>query len=352
MSDPISSALGDVTSAVESIGGTATQELGQAAGLIQQLTSFRAVPPLEQVATDLGSLALLAGRWRGRGFNLIARPDFQGTNPLFLELNLTEEELDFSPIGSPIPNRGFGQNDINLFGLTYLQQISDATDEGALHIEPGIWINVPATTDPPESASVTRLATIPHGNAVCIEGTGFSVAGPPKFRHANTVPFRVGAPDPAPGAPNAFPEYDLSKPTLFRTNPLPAGITQAMVNDPNIVLENIVAKQRITNTVVLNIGTVSSFTVAGSPPETVPIPNGGGGSENIPFVQKNADVPRVTATFWIETVQRPKGGSFLQLQYTQTVLLNFPVQVTGKPQGPNLSWPHVTVATLVKRFGS
>src|SRR3981081_2336876 len=136
MSDPISSALGDVTSAVESIGGTATQELGQAAGLIQQLTSFRAVPPLEQVASDRGSLALLAGRWRGRGFNLIARPDFQGTNPLFLELNLTEEELDFSPIGSPIPNRGFGQNDINLFGLTYLQQISDATDEGALHIEP------------------------------------------------------------------------------------------------------------------------------------------------------------------------------------------------------------------------
>ena len=104
--------------------------------------------------------------------------------------------------------------------------------------------------------------------------------------------------------------------------------------------------------VVLDIGTVNSFKVATTPPGTVTITNGGGGSENIPFVIQNADVPRVTATFWIETVQRPGGGSFLQLQYTQTVLLNFPVQVTGKPQGPNLSWPHVTVATLVKRFGS
>ena len=164
------------------------------------------------------------------------------------------------------------------------------------------------------------------------------------------MPFKVGDPDPAPGAHNGFPEYDLSKPTPFRR--LPPGVTQAMVDDPNVVLENIVAKQTITNTVVLNIGTVNSFTVAGTPPEAVTITNGGGGSENIPFVQKNADIPRVTATFWIETVQRPGGGSFLQLQYTQTVLLNFPVQVTGKPQGPNLSWPHVTVATLVKRFGS
>jgi hypothetical protein len=349
MYDPTSSAPGDVKSAVESKGGPATQDLGQI-GLIERLTSFRVVPSLEQVATDLGPLALLAGRWRGTGFNLIARPNFQDSTNLFLELNLTEEELDFSPIGSPVPNRGFGQNDINLFGLTYLQQISDATDGGALHIEPGIWINIPATTDPAETTSVTRLATIPHGNAVCIEGTGRPFAGPPKFGHANTVPFRVGTDDPPPGAPNLFPEYNLSIPTMFRTDPLPAAITQAMVNDPNVVLENIAAKQTITNTVVLNIGTVSSFQINTTPPTTVNITNGGGGSENIPFVQQNADVPRVTATFWIETVQR-KGGSFLQLQYTQTVLLDFPVLVDGKP-GPNLSWPHVTVATLRKRFGS
>ena len=67
MSDPISSALGNVTSAVESIGGTVTDDLAQTEGLIERLTSFRTAPPLEQVSTDLGPLALLAGRWRGRG---------------------------------------------------------------------------------------------------------------------------------------------------------------------------------------------------------------------------------------------------------------------------------------------
>ena len=39
-----------------------------------------------------------------------------------------------------------------------------------------------------------------------------------------------------------------------------------------------------------------------------------------------------------ERVKNPAGASFLQLQYSQSVLLNF----------NGLSWPHVTVGTLVK----
>jgi hypothetical protein len=100
--------------------------------------------------------------------------------------------------------------------------------------------------------------------------------------------------------------------------------------------------------VVLDIGTVGSVTIASTGPETVTITNGGGRAENIPFLIQNADAARVTATFWIETVERPNGSTFLQLQHTQTVLLNFPVQLRAQPPGPNLSWPHVTVATLVK----
>jgi hypothetical protein len=74
------------------------------------------------------------------------------------------------------------------------------------------------------------------------------------------------------------------------------------------------------------------------------VPNSGGGVENIAFLlgaapgnAPNADAAQMTATFWIEKV---KLGSrdFLQLQYTQTVLLNF----------NGLSWPHVSVATLRK----
>jgi hypothetical protein len=100
----------------------------------------------------LGLLQDLAGTWKGKGFNLIARPDFHDKTELYLQLNQARETLKFDPIGSSIPNRGFGQDDIELFGLTYLQQISDAAFDGALHIEPGIWITQPATTFPPETA--------------------------------------------------------------------------------------------------------------------------------------------------------------------------------------------------------
>ncbi len=292
-----------------------------------RIPAFRSSPPLSSLLTDLGPLAELAGTWSGDGFNLIARPDFEGGTDIFLELNLTEEVLTFDVIGAPIPNRGTAQNDIELFGLHYLQQINDATDKGALHIEPGLWINVPATTAPGESASVARMATIPHGNAMLAQGEGITFAGPPAFPPANTVPFGIGGPPPPPGTVNFFPQYDLSAPNPFRTSPLPPAITQAMITNPNSVLQSAVMGQTITETIILNIATDGS------------VANGGGGVENIPFLVTNADAATVTATFWIEKVQHKHGkGHFLQLQYSQTVLLNF----------LGLSWPHLSVATLVK----
>ena len=91
-----------------------------------------------------------------------------------------------------------------------------------------------------------------------------------------------------------------------------------------------IAGQTITATTVLHISTVTN-----------PATNTLGGAENIPFLRTNADVAHVSATFWIETVQFPAPNNdryFLQLQYTQTVFLNF----------LGLSWPHVSVATLQK----
>jgi len=57
----------------------------------------------------------------------------------------------------------------------------------------------------------------------------------------------------------------------------------------------------------------------------------------VPGGGPNADAALVTWTFWIETITAPEPT--MQLQYTQTVLLNF----------KGLSWPHVTVATLTKQ---
>lgn len=298
-----------------------------ASGAARQ-ASFRGVGPRDDVGDALGVLKQIPGRWAGQGFNLTARPDFQGGKDIFLELNLTQEALEFHAIGSPIPNRGSAQNDINLFGVHYLQQISDATDGGALHIEPGIWLNIPATSAPALPASIARLACIPHGDALNAQGHGITVAGGPKIEPANTVPFQVGGATPGPGAPNTFPQYDLGAANPFRTSTLPAAITQAVVNDPNTLLTAAIQGQTIASTDVLMISTTPTGATAGT-----------GGVENIPFITTNADAAFVSAIFWVETVEHP-GGTFLQLQYTQTVLLNF----------LGLSWPHVSVATLTKTF--
>jgi hypothetical protein len=289
-----------------------------------RISSFRGVPPQETLAQSLGPLQDLPGRWSGFGFNLIARPDFQGGNDIFLELNLTKENLQFTSIGSNVPNRGSKQDDINLFGVTYLQQISEATTPGgALHIEPGIWITVPSTTAPPAGPTVARLATIPHGDAVTLQGSSLSLDAPPKIDPANTVPFQIDGAPPAPGAPNAFPEYNLATQTPFRSKPVPPGVTQAIVDNPNTLLTDALSGFKVLHTEVLAVASGS-----------------GGGVANIPFVTENADAASVSAVFWIETVENATGGVFLQLQYTQTVLLNF----------AGLSWPHVSVATLVRTF--
>jgi hypothetical protein len=291
---------------------------------------FRAAPPAAIHLEKLGPLADLPGNWSGHGFNLIARPDFQGGNEIFLELNPTDENLRFSSISGPIPNRGSEMDDIELFGLHYLQQIRDHSTGGAIHLEPGVWLNVPPTSKPAEPATIVRMAAIPHGTAVLAQGTSFRVDGPPVIGPANTVPFLIGSAEPGPGTENTFPEYDLAKPSKFRTTPTPGDVTQAMVTDPNSVLSSDIRGKKITATTVLQVSTASN-----------PAGNTIGGTENIPFLQANAKASRVSATFWIETVRFPppdSGRYFLQLQYTQTVFLDF----LGR------TWPHVTVATLKK----
>ncbi len=289
-----------------------------------RISSFRGVLPQEPLAENLGPLQNLPGRWSGFGFNLIARPNFEQGNPLFLQLSLTKEHLEFTAIGSNVPNRGSKQDDINLFGVTYLQQISQATPPGgALHIEPGIWITVPETNAPPAGPTITRLASIPHGDAINLQGQSISIDAGPKIEPANTVPFPIGGAAPPPGTKNEIPEYDLALASPFRTSPLPLPITQALVDDPNTLLIEALKGLKVLHTEVLAVSSIPH-----------------GGVENIPFVVENANAASVSSIFWIETVENEHGGVFLQLQYTQTVLLNF----------DELSWPHVSVATLVRTF--
>jgi hypothetical protein len=382
----------------------------------QRVPSVRIAPDSEAVLAHLGLLGDMHGTWEGNGFNLIARPDFEGGSDLYLQLNQTDETLSIEPIGSAIPNRGFGQTDIELFGLTYLQKIHDAPTGGALHIEPGIWITQPATSYPPEAPPaeppgqqiIGRMASIPHGNALLARGSARSFKGPPtlaaegenyafsEFPSFNSTPFGAGTPVNAPGssekltAPVApgFEQYDLEVPdsaanprTPFGTTepPLPPNIDgvlmQEVVNDPIKLLQKVIETQRgegcTFEGTALNIATQALITFFDNPnskagpgqpaPLTTAVEVGAeaGGIENIPFLRggepvgakgSNALSATVYATFWIEKVSRPGHPTFMQLQYAQMTLLNFPILKVLPEKLVDLSWPHVSVATLRRTF--
>lgn len=290
-------------------------------------------------------IRIFNGIWKGTGFNQIWRPNFvlPGSDH-FLELNETIETLGFDFIPGDIPNRGLLQTDINLHGLRYLQQIQDAHVFGpnnqlaGIHVEPGIWLTIPKTSNPLNNGNtLARMASIPHGTTFVAQGTEFpEIANAPAIPAVNITPFAIGNPAKLVPFPN---ESTLSNPSNFRT---PAAdipnVTQVMVDNPNSVLTTAIAGKKITRTITFHVSTVPA-----APPG---IPTSGGGESNIAFLQggapgnaPNAQDAQVEATFWIETEQLPDGKHQTILQYSQRVLLNF----------AGLSWPHVSVATLIKQ---
>ena len=64
-------------------------------------------------------------------------------------------------------------------------------------------MSIAKTDAPPETASVARMATIPHGNALLAEGTAISVNPVPggtfQIEPATTAPFAQGGPLPPGG---------------------------------------------------------------------------------------------------------------------------------------------------------
>jgi len=357
------------------------------------------VPPRFQqgpiaTALQLGPLASLAGSWRGTGFNAIWRPDNPESQPgtqtkRFLELNLTSETLDFHVIPGVVPNRGLNpQTDLSLYGLHYLQRVTDAdpppfsTAGQALHIEPGLFMNVPASQEPANPASIVRLACIPHGVTVLMQGPNpgitptpgapkipsiYPIAGLPAFSPAtNALGLGIQPVDIPPpagtGQEHLVPEVDISNDIAGSQSngPYPAPF-QGYINDPNSVLRAAIADQQILGTIAINLSTTGVGGDIGNIP-FLGIPNPS--ETDDPSGPPNAFVSQASATFWIEWVRIPGDipltplptppsptisviepfwpePTFLQLQYSQVVILIF----------NGVLWPHVTVATLTLSAG-
>jgi len=357
-------------------------------GEVSSLTEFRDnVSPVPN--PSLGPLTAFTGTFHGSGFNTIFRPDLGSPTPLpvpatndnLLELNLTQETLSFSPALGSVPNRGEVQPDAFLNGVPYLQVIQDVTipsQHVGIHFEPGLWMSMPKTTDPNvPQPTVFRMGSIPHGTTIEAQGTFSTINGKPTIPTVDITPFTIGS----PSSKIPFPSQQVVNKNTPRipqdlTSFAAAGtITQAMLNDPNAFLRNHIASQTITSTTTIVISTnpAAPFTF-------------GGGLDNIAFLlgnaqhtNPNASAVEMDATFWIETVEytfevpifqpgqppltipantgsagqpvpeflvnppvaitapRQLKVAATQIQYSQHVLLNF----------NGLSWPHVSVATLV-----
>ena len=360
---------------------------------------------LATVAPSLGPLAAFVGDWEGHGFNTIFRPNSPQTPTHFpvpptdpqkdnvLELNLTAETLSFSPSIGSVPNRGTVQADAFLNGVPYRQTVNDVTTAGTsigIHVEPGLWMAVPATTDPAEGPTVSRMGSIPHGTTINAQGTSKSFAGKPTIPSVGITPVILPA-----GTPVRFPSQTAASKTTMRIpqdlSPWIAAntITQAMLDDPNVVLRNAIAGQTILNTTQISITTNPGLPIL-LPATPPPQPSFGGGTDNIAFLDgdaaianPNAQTTQMEAIFWIETVQHvlhipifqpgqpalkltsvspvaghpgqaftvtppraitvPRTITFTttQIQYTQLVVLVF----------AGLAWPHVSVATLTPSGG-
>ena len=348
-----------------------------------------AAPNIRPGSSDLFLLKDLVGTWVGSGFTLISLPAFSNVSghapELFrLKLNRTMETLTFSPIGGLVPNRGAvttkdpvtatttgvtitgGQSDTQLSGVSYLQRVSDAQSNAALHVETGFWLNVPPSGTQP-AWTVARAATIPHGNSVLATGVAFTAPAPGINPLLSAAPTMIADGSPI-NAKLMGPFNDVQTPT--------ADYLPAYVMHPNLALQNAINGSDFIDTVVLVVSTADMTTQLGAA-HTIPVNNPApaglrdpnisnvpkalssitvppagvtgaaaavGGISNIPFVQVNANASRMDAIFWIETIRQVDAvtgdvSELKQLQYTQTVNLQF----------NGINWPHITVATLVKQ---
>ncbi len=331
--------------------------------------NYRPGPSIEEGLKDLGVLGDLVGTWMGAGFNVITLPAFgpkkenngarkgSGAREEFRVLaDATREVLEFEPIGAPFPNRGSfkepdspaGQPDIDIYGVRYHQRVANAETHQPMHLESGFWLLVPETTIPPLPESVVRQAAIPHGNSLLALGPCpqssekrpcFDLASPFPVEHAGRRP------DFNPGYLHEFVHPDHSsalakfKDLLVKVEAPPA--PSEWVLDANQALRKVIDGQDILKTVSLKVSAKNPDKPKITCEPEIDEFTEHGRIANIPFLTaKNADVTEFESTFWVETVDsKGSGPPFLQLQYSQRVVLDF----------LGADWPHISVATLIKQ---
>lgn len=267
---------------------------------------------------DFGNLTGLIGTWQGsNGFNMISVPDQKGGFELLVEAYTEDLVVDAIPVTTP--NRGLIviENIPTLQYSTTIKELDSGEVGSIIHVEGGFWelLQFPVRNG---GFDIFRIASVPHGNAV--EAMGVSSVSPGRPVIPGTlsgiptgdVPDLNGYNDPF-GFPTKFPNF--------------------IPSSPNKTLEDYLDQQEAKNQVVTETVTLHVST------------RNQGGIANISSIRRNAAATEFDATFWIETVEdQTTKQTFKQLQYSQRIMIEFPIK--SDLAGQTICWPHINVNTL------
>jgi hypothetical protein len=288
----------------------------------------------------LGVLSRLSGKWRslpGHGWNMIPLPYHTKSIKEFefrLFLNQYDEELSFTPLDGPVPNRGFKfeglhikETDQFIAPMRYEQKItqlaaSDYPDSGlaskpgsVIHEEVGMWLHL--TNQAESQQDLVRMATVPHGDTVLALGGCSDCEGAPEIEGINGLPI---------GTIRSLHNIFLKPYKHFHEQPFLGEFDPC---HPNAFLNKVNEGVKIKKTTAIKISTK----------------NDGGGVNNIPFIIKQAKTSEMESTLWIQELDATdeQGNSQIRLQYSQLVYLEFFPSI----EGGRIRWPHVSINTLV-----
>lgn len=299
---------------------------------------------------QLGPLAYLIGTWTNQNlpgtqrggpqapysYNVMPLPQKDPSSPVgYILKNFSYyEELSFTAIHGNAPNRG-GIGQQVAYTLFYEQRVyfAEGPNKDALvHAEngsllylldttqplgpygngdlPGLGNQVVQNSVPPTQAfNLVKQVAVPHGNSILALG-GYTATG-----NTGTGVPQIPPVSPLPRGVSDQP-YGVNDPV---TNPQPA-----LTANPNQALINALAARPCTNFLHLGLSTV----------------NGKGTVSNIGFEQQHANVSRYDFDYWLESFDGT--DRYTQLQYTQTITLQIPIN------GQVIAFPHITVNTLTR----
>lgn len=260
-------------------------------------------------AQPLGALAGLGGTWAGHGLTVGSRPTGTSDDRPVVTVATTREHARFAPVATPLRTTGLAPQDIPLYGLHYLHR-SLGQDGGTVVLEPGLWVNL----GPVDDGRVARMGSVGGGTVIVAEGKVTRIDGPPSIGPA-------GVTLPADGS--RVHGASRVRPDVLR--------------DPNSVLRAALRRVQVLDTFQIDLCSrvrpAAATARHGRRPESA--------------------VVYLAATIWIERIAEPRraGHTYLQLQYSQTTLVEFAERpdTVRTPAGPlDPAWPAVAVGSLVR----